>query len=87
MQAALGIMSDELRAGIRARTHSALQIGATMSHPTERKDLWIQRGRSEVVPQQAAVILQIFHSLLARRDHEVDRSRPELPPHSLAGSD
>jgi len=35
MQAGLsGLMLDELRAGIRARTHSALQMRATMGHPT-----------------------------------------------------
>jgi site-specific DNA recombinase len=35
MQAGLsGLMSDELRAGIRARTHSALQMRATMGRPT-----------------------------------------------------
>jgi DNA invertase Pin-like site-specific DNA recombinase len=60
MQAGLsGLMSDELRAGIRSRTHSALQMRAAMGRPTGGKVFGFDAA-GEVMPQQAAVVLEIF---------------------------
>ena len=60
MQAGLsGLMSDELRAGIRTRTHSALQMRAAMGRPTGGKVYGFDAA-GEVMPRQAAVVLEIF---------------------------
>src|SRR5437016_2996380 len=60
MQAGLsGLMSDELRAGIRARTHSALQMRATMGHPTGGK-LYGFDSAGRVIETEAVIVREIF---------------------------
>jgi DNA invertase Pin-like site-specific DNA recombinase len=60
MQAGLsGLMSDELRANIRARTHSALQMRASGGRPTGGKVYGYSSG-GEVVEAEAEVVRESF---------------------------
>lgn len=60
MQAGLsGLMSDELRAGIRARTHSALQMRATMGRPTGGK-LYGFDSQGREIPEEGVIVREIF---------------------------
>jgi site-specific DNA recombinase len=60
MQAGLsGLMSDELRAGIRVRTHSALQMRATLGRPTGGKLYGFDSGGS-AIEAEAVVVREIF---------------------------
>jgi len=60
MQAGLsGLMSDELRAGIRVRTHSALQMRATLGRSTGGKLYGFDSG-GNVIETEAAVVREIF---------------------------
>jgi site-specific DNA recombinase len=60
MQAGLsGLMSDELRAGIRARTHSALQMRATMGRPTGGK-LYGFDSQGRGIPAEVSIVREIF---------------------------
>jgi site-specific DNA recombinase len=60
MQAGLsGLMSDELRAGIRVRTHSALQMRATTGRSTGGK-VYGYDPAGEIVEAEAAIVREIF---------------------------
>src|ERR1700730_1241242 len=60
MQAGLsGLMSDELRAGIRVRTHSALQMRATTGRPTGGKVCGYDPA-GQVVEAEATIVREIF---------------------------
>ena len=60
MQAGLsGLMSDELRAGIRARTHSALQMRATEGRPTGGK-LYGFDSQGREIPSEVEIVREIF---------------------------
>jgi site-specific DNA recombinase len=60
MQAGLsGLMSDELRASIRARTHSALQMRAQSNRSTGGK-VYGYDSAGEVIDAEAEIVRQIF---------------------------
>jgi DNA invertase Pin-like site-specific DNA recombinase len=60
MQASLsGLMSDELRAGIRARTHSALELRAKTGRATGGKTYGYD-SKGAVVEAEAAIVREIF---------------------------
>ncbi len=60
MQAGLsGLMSDELRAGIRARTHSALEMRAIDGRPTGGK-VYGYSSNGQVVQAEADIVREIF---------------------------
>jgi site-specific DNA recombinase len=60
MQAGLsGLMSDELRAGIRARTHSALQMRAMAGRATGGK-VYGYNSKGQVIETEAAVVREVF---------------------------
>jgi site-specific DNA recombinase len=60
MQAGLsGLMSDELRAGIRARTHSALQMRAMAGRATGGK-VYGYDSRGQVIETEAMIVREIF---------------------------
>jgi DNA invertase Pin-like site-specific DNA recombinase len=60
MQAGLsGLMSDELRAGIRVRTHSALQMRATTGRSTGGK-VYGYDPAGQIVEAEAAIVREIF---------------------------
>jgi site-specific DNA recombinase len=60
MQAGLsGLMSDEYRASIRVRTHSALEMRAKLKQPTGGKAYGYDKA-SEIVEAEAAVVREIF---------------------------
>jgi DNA invertase Pin-like site-specific DNA recombinase len=70
MQAGLsGLMSDELRASIRARTHSALQMRAQNNRSTGGK-VYGYDSAGQVIDAEAAIVRQIFertaHGLCGR---------------------
>jgi site-specific DNA recombinase len=65
MQAGLsGLMSDELRAGIRARTHSALELRAKCGRATGGKAYGYD-SKGAVVASEAAVVREIFERVAA----------------------
>ena len=65
MQAGLsGLMSDELRAGIRARTHSALQMRAVAGRPTGGKVYGFSGDRG-VRAEEATTVREIFSRFAA----------------------
>ena len=60
MQAGLsGLMSDELRANIRARTHSALQMRAREARPTGGRAYGFDKDGA-VVEAEAAIVREVF---------------------------
>ena len=65
MQAGLsGLMSDELRASIRVRTHSALQMRANAGRPTGGKVYGYDRA-GQVIDAEAAIVREIFERTVA----------------------
>ena len=65
MQAGLsGLMSDELRAGMRARTHSALQMRAKSNRPTRGKT-YGDDNAGQVIEGEAAVVRENLSALHA----------------------
>jgi site-specific DNA recombinase len=65
MQAGLsGLMSDELRASIRVRTHSALQMRATNGHPTGGK-VYGYTAAGEIAEIEAVIVREIFERTAA----------------------
>jgi site-specific DNA recombinase len=65
MQAGLsGLMSDELRASIRVRTHSALQMRATAGRPTGGKVYGYDRA-GQIIEAEAIIVREIFERMAA----------------------
>ena len=65
MQAGLsGLMSDELRASIRLRTHSALQMRANGRRPTGGK-VYGYDPAGQVIDAEAAIVREIFERTAA----------------------
>jgi site-specific DNA recombinase len=65
MQAGLsGLMSDELRAGIRARTHSALKMRAENNRSTGGKLYGYDNG-GNVIEAEGAIVREIFERTAA----------------------
>lgn len=65
MQAGLsGLMSDEYRASIRVRTHSALEMRAKLKRPTGGK-AYGYKSSGEIIKAEAAIVLEIFERTAA----------------------
>ncbi len=63
MQAGLsGLMSDELRAGIRARTHSALEMRAKSNRPTGGKTYGYDNA-GQIILTESAIVREIFERI------------------------